>query len=160
MIANGESGPAIPAFDEAYGALIDTCAPTAGSPNQCRPCPSTRSQGPREVPAGPTILTAEATGEEVHEIIIARINDDVTLTLEELLALPEEESDTMVTFTGGCLGCSPAPVKRQSSISHPAGTWPSASSPKAPRLGFEQMMAAEEAAAGSIPDGRPRRSGR
>ena len=40
-------------------------------------------------------------------MIIARINDDVTLTLEEILALPEEESDTMVTFVGGVFGVFP-----------------------------------------------------
>ena len=33
---------------------------------------------PAELPAGPIILSLENIGEEVHEIIFARVNDDVT----------------------------------------------------------------------------------
>jgi hypothetical protein len=56
---------------------------------------------PASVPAGTTALTFTNEGEELHEIGLARINDDVTLSVEELLALPEEQAMTMVTFTGG-----------------------------------------------------------
>jgi hypothetical protein len=56
---------------------------------------------PESVPAGTTAITFTNEGQEVHEIGLARINDDVTLSVEELLALPEEQSTTMVTFAGG-----------------------------------------------------------
>ncbi|HET6391473.1 MAG TPA: hypothetical protein VFG13_01490 [Blastococcus sp.] len=56
---------------------------------------------PGSVPAGTTALTFTNEGEELHEIGLARINDDVTISVEELLALPEEQAMTMVTFTGG-----------------------------------------------------------
>lgn len=39
--------------------------------------------------------------DEFHEIGIVRVDDDVTLSTEELLDLPEEEVDQMVTFVGG-----------------------------------------------------------
>lgn len=55
---------------------------------------------PDEVAAGPTIVTFENIGTEVHEMIVVRIHDDVTESLDELLALPEEEAETMTTFIG------------------------------------------------------------
>jgi hypothetical protein len=56
---------------------------------------------PDTVPAGVIAVTFDNQGEEMHEIGIARINDDVDLPVEEIAALPEEESMSMVTFTGG-----------------------------------------------------------
>lgn len=46
---------------------------------------------PDSVPAGVVALTFTNEGEELHEIGIARINDDVTEPVEQLLTLPEEE---------------------------------------------------------------------
>ena len=109
---------------------------------------------PEEVPAGPTILTAEATGEEVHEIIFFRINDDVTLTLDEILALPEEEQQAMSTFAGGMFGIFPG-TSQSTVIDLTPGRYvalcffPEGATPEV----FEQMMAVEQAAEGSIPDG-------
>ena len=55
---------------------------------------------PSELPAGPTIITLDNVGEQVHEIYIGRINDDVTLTVEELAELPEDQlHGPMVTPT-------------------------------------------------------------
>lgn len=39
-------------------------------------------------------------GNEVHEMIVFRINDDSDATIEELLELPEEEAQEMATFVG------------------------------------------------------------
>jgi hypothetical protein len=109
---------------------------------------------PEELSAGPTIFTAEAIGEEVHEMIIARINDDVTLTLEEILALPEEEQESMVTFIGGVFGVFPG-TSQSTVMDLEAGRYvaicffPEGATPEV----FEQMMAAEAAAEGSIPPG-------
>ena len=101
--------PGDPAFDEAYGGddrlharELRVCRA------QRRPSPSTRSEGfPKRCPPDRPSSPPKHIGEEVHEMIIVRINDDVTLSVEELLALPEEEADTMVTFLGGVFGVFP-----------------------------------------------------
>lgn len=55
---------------------------------------------PGSVDAGNAVLTFTNDGTEVHEAIIFRINDDVDMSIEELLELPEEEAQTMVTEVG------------------------------------------------------------
>jgi hypothetical protein len=56
---------------------------------------------PDTVPSGTVALRFANEGEEMHEIGIARINDGVTASVEELLSMPEEEAMTMVSFVGG-----------------------------------------------------------
>jgi hypothetical protein len=51
------------------------------------------------VPAG-TSLAFLNTGAEVHELIVARKNDGVTESWDELIALPEEEAFQKVTTLG------------------------------------------------------------
>ncbi|SDE98773.1 hypothetical protein SAMN05660485_02391 [Blastococcus fimeti] len=55
---------------------------------------------PDSVPAGIVAITLTNEGEELHEIGIARINDDVTEPVEQLLALPEEEVFTKLELKG------------------------------------------------------------
>jgi hypothetical protein len=55
---------------------------------------------PDTVPAGVLALTFDNQGEELHEIALVRINDGVTQSLQELVALPEEEAMSMVAFAG------------------------------------------------------------
>lgn len=57
---------------------------------------------PSSVPVG-TSLAFTNTGDEVHELLLARKNDGVTESLEELLALPEEEALQKVTIVGPLL---------------------------------------------------------
>jgi len=52
-----------------------------------------------EVAAG-TELTFTNGGKEVHELVLMRINDDETRSIEELLALPEEEAQEAARFIG------------------------------------------------------------
>jgi hypothetical protein len=52
------------------------------------------------VPAGGSVLTLTNEGTELHEAILFRINDDVTESVDELLALPEAEVETKVTEAG------------------------------------------------------------
>ena len=54
---------------------------------------------PDVVPAG-TALGFRNDGSEVHEMAVFRINDDVELSLQELLALPEEEAMEAVQNVG------------------------------------------------------------
>lgn len=49
---------------------------------------------PELIGGGPVAVTLKNEGEEIHEIVLLRINDDVTLSAEELFALPEEEAMT------------------------------------------------------------------
>jgi len=53
---------------------------------------------PEDLDAGYYIVNFTNDGNELHELVAVRINDDVTLSVEELLALPEEEADTMIQF--------------------------------------------------------------
>jgi len=53
-----------------------------------------------EYPAGRTAFTLVNEGMEAHELLLLRKNDGVTATLEEMMALPESESQTMTTSIG------------------------------------------------------------
>jgi hypothetical protein len=55
---------------------------------------------PDTVPAGVVAITFSNEGDEMHEIALARINDDVTTPIEELVALPEEQVFSMLEITG------------------------------------------------------------
>lgn len=56
---------------------------------------------PASVPAGnATITLSNDAPKEEHEAIVVRVNDDVTMTAEELLALPEKKAEKLVTFKG------------------------------------------------------------
>jgi uncharacterized cupredoxin-like copper-binding protein len=55
---------------------------------------------PADLGAGPTSFELTNEGEELHELVLARKNDGVTLSAEELLALPEEEAMNNVTPVG------------------------------------------------------------
>ncbi|SOC50619.1 hypothetical protein SAMN05660748_3371 [Blastococcus aggregatus] len=55
---------------------------------------------PESVPAGVVAVTLTNEGTELHEIGIARINDDVTEPIEELLTLPEEEVFSKLELKG------------------------------------------------------------
>ena len=55
---------------------------------------------PDEVPRGQTTMTLLNKGDEVHELTVARINDDVGLSSREVLALPIKESLASVSLLG------------------------------------------------------------
>ena len=51
-----------------------------------------------EYPVGPAVITLTNDGTEVHEMIVLRVNDDVTETAAEIVALPEEEAFSKVAL--------------------------------------------------------------
>lgn len=54
---------------------------------------------PDTVSAGdPTVFRFENEGEELHELVLFRINDDVDQSIEELLQLPQEEAEQKAEF--------------------------------------------------------------
>lgn len=55
---------------------------------------------PGELPAGVTSFELANDGNEVHELLVMRRNDGVTESVDELLALPEEEAMAKVTMLG------------------------------------------------------------
>jgi hypothetical protein len=62
---------------------------------------------PNELDAGVTSFEFSNGGTEVHEMVVFRVNDGVTDTLEELIAMPEEEvvtKTTMIAQTGAVPG--------------------------------------------------------
>jgi hypothetical protein len=99
VIASGEEGG--PEFEQAYAEMIDFMRANCGFNEIDVTGQEYAFEGlPAEVPAGGTIFNFENVGDEVHEIAIFRINDDVTETVDELLALPEEEAFSKVTSAG------------------------------------------------------------
>ena len=55
---------------------------------------------PEEVPAGETLIRLTNEGTEYHEVALMKIADGEERSLEELLALPEEEVEAVVTDVG------------------------------------------------------------
>jgi hypothetical protein len=55
---------------------------------------------PEVVASGAEFTFTNASKNEVHEIVIVKVVDGETRTLEELLELPEDESDALVEFQG------------------------------------------------------------
>ena len=73
----------------------------AGTTRSGSPRSSTAFQGlPSSLPAGRTTFAFTNSGAEIHEMVVFRINDGVTETIDELLALPEEEALAKVQFAG------------------------------------------------------------
>jgi hypothetical protein len=58
---------------------------------------------PLQVDAGPVVVSLANTGTEVHEVVIARVADGVTETVEQLLALPEDELANKVTVVASAI---------------------------------------------------------
>ncbi len=55
---------------------------------------------PDAMPAGASAVSLTNEGEELHEIAMVRIKDEVTMSVEELLALPQEQVIGMVDIVG------------------------------------------------------------
>lgn len=57
---------------------------------------------PETLAPGPTSFVMANDGSEAHEFVLVKLGDDVELTLEELLAMPEAESEQYIdAFAGG-----------------------------------------------------------
>ncbi|TQN43327.1 hypothetical protein FHU33_2765 [Blastococcus colisei] len=55
---------------------------------------------PETIQSGVVAITFTNEGDEMHEIGLARINDDVTMPVEELLTQPEEQVISMIELKG------------------------------------------------------------
>lgn len=55
---------------------------------------------PEEVSAGTQLTFRNESEDEFHEVVVMRIDDDETRSIEELLQLPEEEAGQVAQFRG------------------------------------------------------------
>jgi hypothetical protein len=95
------SGGESEAFAEAYGELIGFVKGNCGFTDLTVEATNYQYSGlPRNVAAGPAVVTLQNKADEFHEMVVFRINDDVTETLIQLLSLPEEEAMSKVTMAG------------------------------------------------------------
>jgi hypothetical protein len=159
VLATAEN-PDSPEFAEAYSALIDYVKANCGFGELAVAAQDYSFGGiPEEVPAGPTVVTLENIGEEAHEFIVFRVNDDVTMAVEEIFALPQEEAETMVTEVGAAFALPGGtgytvfeltPGRHVALCFVPQGTTAEV---------IAQEMADEAAAEGSVPGSAPVGSG-
>jgi hypothetical protein len=90
-----------PEFFEAYADLVDYVRANCGFAELDILASEYAFSGiPAELPAGPMVISFENIGSEVHQMTFIRFNDDVTLTPEELFALPVEQQQSLATFHG------------------------------------------------------------
>ena len=90
--------PESPEFAEAYAAMLDYMRANCGFAELGLAASEYAFGGfPPELPAGPTSSPSRTSARRSTRSSIMRINDDVTLSTDELLALPEEEVFTMTT---------------------------------------------------------------
>lgn len=76
---------------------------------------------PTDLPAGVSLVTLDNVGAELHEMAFVRINDDVTETTEELLAMPEEEVMSKIEVKGNVFAM--PGEEAHSTIDLPAGRY-------------------------------------
>jgi hypothetical protein len=104
VVANAEAGPCDPTVAAAYAEMIGYVKENCGfNEINVTAADYTYTGLEPEYAAGPAVLTITNEGEEVHELIVVRVNDDVTETATEIVALPEEEAFSMVTFKGAAI---------------------------------------------------------
>lgn len=94
-----ESPDFLEASATVYGSLDDAC----GIPVVELSARDYEFEGvPETLAPGPTSFVMANEGGEAHELSLVKLGDDVELSLDELLALPEEEADQHIdTFAGG-----------------------------------------------------------
>ncbi len=155
VVANAESGPGDPAFDEPYGELIAFMKENCGFTElEVEGADYSFTGLPADVEAGPAIVTFKNTGEELHEIAFSRVNDGVTETVQELLELPEEEALSKITAVGGGFGFPGTTSFAVVDLSEPGKYVATCFIPQGltPEVA-EQMEAAGEGPEGTAPEG-------
>ncbi len=95
--AGAEEGPG-EEFNANYGEMVAWMADNCDFPVVDVTAEEYAFEGiPETVAAGETVISLANTGAQVHEVLLLRVNDGVTQTINEILALPDEEAQTMVT---------------------------------------------------------------
>lgn len=95
------SGTEDPAFAASEDAVDEKALAACGFEETSVTATDFEYQGmPDSLAAGESAVTLTNEGNQIHEIAIARINDDVTMPVEELLSLPMEEALASVQLVG------------------------------------------------------------
>lgn len=98
-LESGEDPASQPGFVEADRALDEYVAGNCGfDVYTVRAVDYAFEDVPPTIPAGIVGFDLQNEGNEVHEMVVFRINDDVDLSIEELAQLPEDEAFSMVEF--------------------------------------------------------------
>jgi plastocyanin len=88
----------------AAGLVFAACASTGGAPAtgtiEVTGQDYSYSGIPDVVASGAELTFTNASDVEVHEMMVVKVLDIETRTIEELLALPESESESLVEFQG------------------------------------------------------------
>jgi hypothetical protein len=94
-------GPPDAAFNDTYGELMKVVKDKCGFHELDVTAKDYRFSGiDDKLDAGPMVVTFENDGTEYHEMFVMRRNEGVDISIEELLALDEEEASSMVTQVG------------------------------------------------------------
>ena len=102
VIANAEAGPDSPEFAAAYSEMVAFTKDNCGFTDLTVTASEYAFDGlPREIPAGPAVFTLENSGKEFHELLLIKVNDGVTETADELLALPQRRLMRKAEFAAG-----------------------------------------------------------
>ena len=97
-----EDGEPTPEFDDAYGELMTYVKDGCGFEDVSLVAEEYSFGGfESEYEDGPVVISLENAGNEFHELALMRINDGVTESAEELLALPQEEAEKKVANVAG-----------------------------------------------------------
>jgi hypothetical protein len=142
LVASLETGGAD--LDAAYAAVIDYVRANCGYAELDVATSEYSFSGlPAEVAAGPTIIDMDNLGEQIHELVILRIDDASTLTGKQILALPEEQLRSTTTYVASAFAF-PATTGHTVADLTPGRylamcTLPEGATPEA----FEQLIAAE-----------------
>lgn len=97
---NPEAGPS-ESFETSYGSMIQWVRSNCGFERLDVTGMDYHFDGiPEELDAGKATVKFVNEGTEMHEMIFFRIADEVTASIDELLALPEEESMSKVEMRG------------------------------------------------------------
>lgn len=94
--------------DEDAATDTETTAPPTPADDEAPPAETVEVAGvdyafegvPDTVQAGTALTFTNASEAEFHEMVVMRIDDDETRTVEELLQIPEEEAETVTEFVG------------------------------------------------------------
>ncbi|MEZ5322836.1 MAG: hypothetical protein R2698_12325 [Microthrixaceae bacterium] len=95
------SGPPTPEFNAAYSALVAFTASECEFQRMDVTVEEYSFAGiAHELDAGRKAISVTNSGKEFHEMLLLRINDGVAESLDELLALPQDEAATKTTMVG------------------------------------------------------------
>jgi hypothetical protein len=89
-------------FNASYGDVVELVSDNCGFGSMEATAAEYKFTGlPDSTDSGPTVVTFHNDGNEFHEMAIMRRNPGTDQTVEELLALPQDEAEALVTQVGG-----------------------------------------------------------